>query len=516
TGDYAPDGVELNYGTFGDVFTNNVNTAFTSQLTGLGSNKGKDMGVSSDLVNSGRMQLDLASREPIGGGVSLGSFSRLAMNSDQLLMTFATLTGTGINATNNQAVLGAADSSLYLLLQTGKPVAPLGGGLLLNLPEMAASNDIPRVAFICNLRQGPASGAVPKVDASNDSGLLNYYFSTDADAVREGSQASPSLDTTRLGQLAPRLALASIRHFYSAALTPPASGPDTLTITPTNNTALFRRLTASEADVVAVKGDSVKDAGENIVPAIHYAAFIGEASGGDDHLVYRATMASTTPGAVTTATNEALWAFTKNNDNRMVLRKGQSLAPFLPGLTVAGIINYWATAYQDGTEQAIALVKLGGPGVTAANDQALLLWQTTGTLLLLMREGDAAPGCPGAKIGVITRVEVDNVYGNYAILATLTGATPTSDLALFTGIDNLYNNAAEQAPLRRPVLRLRKGQLFDNQPGHVRSISLPTTNLTASGAGGTGRGHALSSFSNLAIVVEFDNGVRQVMKGRAN
>ena len=124
------------------------------------------------------------------------------------------------------------------------------------------------------------------------------------------------------------------------------------------------------------------------------------------------------------------------------------------------------------------------------------------------------PGCAGAKIRVINRVEFDTESGSYAVLATLSGAPVGTDLALFTGNVNRGTFAA-QAALRRPFLALRKGQLWDNQPSPIKSISLPTSNLTASGAGCTGRGRAISRNGEFVITVEFTNGVRQIMKGSA-
>ena len=77
-------------------------------------------------------------------------------------------------------------------------------------------------------------------------------------------------------------------------------------------------------------------------------------------------------------------------------------------------------------------------------------------------------------------------------------------------------STSDMAALRRPFLRLRKGQLYDNQPSKIKSISLPTTNITAAGAGSTGRGHAIAWSGVFAFVVEFDHGVRQIMKGRVD
>jgi len=66
---------------------------------------------------------------------------------------------------------------------------------------------------------------------------------------------------------------------------------------------------------------------------------------------------------------------------------------------------------------------------------------------------------------------------------------------------------------------MRNGQLFDNQPGKVKSFALPTVNTNASGAGGIGLGCMMAEGSSnrpgvIILPVEFQNGVKQVMVGR--
>ncbi|MCX6853815.1 MAG: hypothetical protein NTV80_02800, partial [Verrucomicrobia bacterium] len=95
----------------------------------------------------------------------------------------------------------------------------------------------------------------------------------------------------------------------------------------------------------------------------------------------------------------------------------------------------------------------------------------------------------------------------------LTGAAAGTDQALFVG-NVSRGDTVSGLPLRRPYLRLRKGQLFENQPSKIKSISLPTTNMAASGAGSIGRGPAISG-STIVFTAEFDNGVRQIMQGSA-
>ena len=188
----------------------------------------------------------------------------------------------------------------------------------------------------------------------------------------------------------------------------------------------------------------------------------------------------------------------------------------MAGVKIARFLAFWQT-----NGQQIVLVQLTGAGVTTANDQALIVFQSSAALnqpLVLLREGDIAPGCPGATIGVINRVDVSSYWGQYAVLATLNGAAKGTELALFRGASSKVVTASTQV-LRRPVLVLRKGFLFDNQPSKVKSITLPANLLPASGAGTTGLGSAIQETSGItqagkiALVIDFENGVRQIMNG---
>ena len=127
------------------------------------------------------------------------------------------------------------------------------------------------------------------------------------------------------------------------------------------------------------------------------------------------------------------------------MRKGDDV-PGLSGVKYAGFINYWVSA-----GQVVALAKLSGMGVSAANDQALVLYLGTpfvnGTIQVLMREGDLAPGCAPATIGVISRVEVESLSCKYLVLATLAGAPVTSKSMSVPG----QGDCSHQQQCRRPV-----------------------------------------------------------------
>jgi hypothetical protein len=505
-GDFAPGGPNISYGTIGEVVVSATNEVlFTTTLTGAGSNANRDQGVFSDLKTVGNQEKLLKSRDLYAGAAFFGVPSRISMNNHKLAIGLSTLTGTGVSSLNNQLLWYKTDTTQGTLIRTGTAFAspPALNGLTPHSILEAVTSNLSSgkgMSAICTLRVGLAG-----VTAANDSALYSDIVGSSNEALREGIFTLPPLPaSSKLGQFAPRIAQHYTQQIYSTALTDTG-------ITATNNAAVFKRTHGNLEALVAQKGDVAVDAAGSALAGVTYSAFIGESANGDSGATYRATLIGT---GVTTANNEGVWVLSSTPSRRLAFRKGQSLITPV-GVKIARVVSFWAMGSTLIDNQCLALVQLSGTGVSAANDQALMLWQSDASLNMLLREGDPAPGCPGARIGVISRIDADAWLSGYAVLATLTGATTTSDLALYTG-NAFRGNSTTQAALRRPFLRVRKGQLFDNQPGKVKSITLPTNSVTAAGAGNTGRGHSLSWGNNIAFTAEFDNGVRQVMKGYAD
>lgn len=500
-GDFAPGAAESSYGTLGDAFVNGgAKVAFTTTLSGVGSNGGKDSAgyvAFTDVASGGTLQLMRRSREDLGGGVKIKSVSGTMVNNQYLAIGKARLTGAGVNTTNDQLLWWATDSGEGSLLRTGSPVMEFAGAPLLSSQELVQSifgGALKYFAVHCTLRKGGF------VNATNDSGIWAANLGTSTEAVREGN---PIPSTTHMnGQFTGRVAYFLDRYTYSEALT----GPN---ITPLTNAAIVQKKIGADEAIIVQKGAMPIgiQAMQPVAPG--FSAFLGETTDGDENVLYRATV---TGSGINAANNEGLWVrYLSGGTTKLQLRKGQSI-PGLPGVTVSKFIHYWST--DNVNQRVVALVQLVGTGVKSTNDQALLCVEKDGSVLVVMREGEPAAGCTPATIGTISRVEVDPWSGHYAVVCALAGAPVGTEQALYTGAFYRGNNT-DKITLRRPFLRLRKGQLYENQPSRIKSISLPTTHITASGAGGTGRGHAISWNGYLAITVEFDNKVRQIMFGGA-
>lgn len=486
-GDFAPLAGSTSFLSFSEAFINvDGDAGVRSTLSN------NDNGTWTELYAGKGLGLGLKSRLSLDTNLFAGSMTDFMLNNASSGVMRISLTGTGVTATNNQAICYTQGYFAGISIRSGTPVAELGGAHVLNFAALGQGTDAAKntVAASVTLRQGIAG-----VNAGNDSAILIRNIDAFSNTALRESETAGKTSYTH-GQFASRVSHLTLNPVFSSALVGD----------PISTQGLFRY--TSETAKIAVNNTSADGVlGE-------YSTFLGESGDGGGKVLFRATLKGF---GVTTANNEGLWTHVDGLSPVAVMTKGNAL-PGLPSVRIAKFLQYWMVA-----QQTMALVQLTGTGVTAANDQALLLFQTTApvdnTLTVLMREGDLAPGCGTATIGSISRVEVEPFGGQYYVLASLAGAPTTSNQALFRGFSRKVLATVAEQLLRRPALVLRKGQIFDNQPGKVLSIALPSSSVTASGAGATGRGRAIQSTTNVSeatkvvVTISFTNGVVQVMKG---
>jgi FG-GAP repeat len=484
--DTAPGLPETTLGTINDAFTNaEGEVAFTAKLTGAASHGNTDVGMWTSLQSSGTLSLSAATNRIFGYPGQVLSLGTPVLNQAAFSLypvSFKVGIG-GVTATTNKALYLSGPSTTIGFF-SGIGMAVFGGSQVASFiePVQTFTASFNRFATTCTLRLDAST------TASTDSALFLYDAGNGtSDGLREGA-AIVAGDPFKLGQFTGRVSYLRNSVVISAATNGPVA----------NNAVIVQKSFNTAQTLIAKKGLPAPGAG-----GAAFSAFIGETTSPVENVLYRATL-SGSPAA----SNEGLWTSSAG----LLLRKGTPSTMLPAGLSIAKFINYWGLG--QGSDLTFALVQLSGPGVSSVNDQAIILIQENGSSNLLMREGQSAPGCNPATIGVINRIDVDPWTGTYAIITTLAGAPAGTELAMFTGVARVVGNDTTLAALRRPVLYLRKGQRYHNQPSKIKSFSLPTTNLTASGAGGTGRGRAISWKRDFVITIEFDNKVRQIMKGK--
>lgn len=136
----------------------------------------------------------------------------------------------------------------------------------------------------------------------------------------------------------------------------------------------------------------------------------------------------------------------------LIARKGDP-APETPAGVNLGSLDFppfGPAIFSDGGETAF-VASLSGAGVDASNDAAIFSGGSSGSLSLVAREGDAAPGtAAGVSFGSLTTPRINN-NGETAFLAFLTGTgVDTTNNAAFFNESNealeLVARAGDQAP----------------------------------------------------------------------
>jgi hypothetical protein len=472
--------------TSGDSTPNRDRSTVRAPLEiAIGSNVG-DESVSMNLsltgpdTSGGRNQLWaiedralIALRQARDPGVSSGllaSFSSPVANLPNAFGIAATLTGSGINATNNATFIGYDGSSLAELFRTGNILAGHGRVRSFQPPRQATLTGTPRYASVLTLTSAPG---LP-ISSSNDTGI-RFVNATGIETtfIREGT-ASPF--GPNYGQIGPWVSFEERFAVFPASLIGSPSGTG---------------LVKFNADSVPVSSSAVVSKDSVAFPGALFNSFPsaqvdGFASG---EVSFRATLKRQPAVAsdVTASNNEGLW---KNfaATNTLLLRKGFR-PPGLPAdfPRVKRILRHWTLSSSGATR---ALVQLSSP---SSNDLALLEISNDGTVTtVLFREGDFAPGCASARIATILRVDANSSSG-YAVLLSL---VPGPGVA--TSADNLalYAQSTLSGDQFQPALLLRKGTSVHRNSSTfatLSSIAFSKNVADPTGAAASGLPHAISA-----------------------
>ncbi len=510
-GEFAPGVVEASFAAFTDCRVNgNGHLAISGKLAGPGSGGGKDLGIwetlgGSPLTLGGKSRL-------IADGATINTLSNpLIKASETLLVPATTIPATTlfratINSPAKPALFRDDGTEVKLVFAGGSIIS---GAEILRFGQVSVPAVDNSVAFQSKFKLG--SGTT----ANDDSALVWHRFqhnsappiNSETGIIREGAAsgfaaASGETSAPLIGEVSQQAALTGTGLFSIQQLTGPADKNQGLISRSTVSGALqpgFRKGVSTPPDFTGMP-----------LFGTLFRSFLGISSDTDNRILFRATLSG-----LPSANNEGLWGMKNPAQIIQLFSKGSPLTG-LEAL-VAGFRAYWASA-----NQHLALLTLKGPSVNASNDQALVLMQiggpTDGTPLVLMREGDPAPGLHPARIGVIQQVDVEPASGQYLILATLTNCPPGRNLALFRGHSKAPLSAANQRLMRLPYPILRKGTLFAGQTSRLKSFNLPANTRSPSGAGNIGLGSAIQGSSNtastaLTSILVFENGSTQVAAG---
>ena len=474
TGQAAPGAAGGQFGSFKEMFVHpsSPNIVTLATLSGTGVNASNSKGAwwnpSSVTTKIGR-----TSDQALVGATITEMFGLMPGTSASHVIGFYRLAGPGYNATNNFALFTFDGTSFLNQLRLGDVVIP-------GVPTVSISSSGAR-ATTGHLAVVPFAGKVGAgfANATNDSALC-----MNAVARREGTASSFG---PGYGQFT-RVATGNTRAIYAVPLQAPA--------TMANNHGLETSVIGGAPTSIARKGDPAPPFG-GVGTVGNYSAFLGESVNGSGFYVFKASLAL--GGTVTTANNEGLWANNgAGNALQLNLRKGDTPPGLAFGVKFARFLQYGI----DSNGRILCLAQLSGTGITAANDLALVL-SDSATYQIILREGEPAPGELRGTIGTLQRVDIDPYISQYAVLTSLVNdaggvSAATNQMALvgqFGGSGHISS--------RRPTVLIAKGQRYVRTGADkVLSLAWPGQQVDSLGAMACGLGQALSG-NWLGIAVQF-------------
>ncbi len=468
---------EARYASFSNAFINaDGEVIFQGTLTGPGAAGGKNRGAWSTLAATQSLDLLLQSNTdlaPAMPGVRATSILTTVANQANAAYFQARLAGAGVNAGNNTVLFKETGPAMTPVFRTGDSPPALGGGVLARFQQVLQTSDSFRsLAVVYRLRQGSGN-----VTASNDTGIFTQTLGGGTAAlIRENN----NLAGGKLGEI-------TRASFFNGNVTFCARMRD---MPAAQSQAVFEydanQMVA--AANVAIAGNTAPNSG-----GARFSAFLGETISSTEDVTIKATLNGT---GVTAANRLGLWS-QRFGPLNMVVRTGGAVPGLPAGVVWRQITRFWALT----GDRVLFLATLAGPGITSANDQALVLAAEDNSLDILLREGDPAPGCGSTRVGVIQGVVADSLNNHYAVRVSLAGAPASSNQALLIGRASLL---LSKKALRRPHLALRKGDLCLAPGGatsSIRSISWSNTGFDATGAGAKGLGQPVNGSGTLALII---------------
>ncbi len=387
-----------------------------------------------------------------------GQFSNPVIDDGGFVLFRARMSGSGVTAFNNRALLRGTSASDLSIVIRGQDPAPGLPGLTLNTATGSGIGDSPRICGTGRTQWGGnLSGS--GVTTSNGTALFGGFAGSFVLVARQGDPApgtvGASFNQTFSGPSYQFTGNSSSgRVLFQSSLV----GGDTVA---SNNLAWFSGVPGA-LELVQRKGDTVLGGA-----VISSPGFVGQINSVGQ--VLHDEVLSTTLGSMpaNAGNNATLWIYRPGVGNSLVVREGDP-APGTVGATFSAPSNQWVVnvgpcAFNNNGETAIYANLLNGDAIPGVNDAAIYVGGITG-LTLALRRGDAAPGTDTLFNQQNIPSMCLNNAGALAFCSTLSGGSSTSatDSAIFTGTPgSLTIVAREGDPAPGTV-----GAMFDDLIGY--------------------------------------------------
>lgn len=489
----APGATDIAFGAAGVAVLNDAGASlFETALAGTGAAKGRNRAVFSTLSGTG-LDLLLQKGALLGGFAGLpdtakiSGFAAPALNQSSRGLFQVSVSGKGLSKTNNRLLVLDNGALLSPVLRTGDALPELGDAATSSFGELAQHYSDDALALGYKLKADSSLG----VNKTNDSGILFLDHAGDvlSFAAREGASSFGSGGV--FGQFPGQVALATgAQAFFIAPHTPAGEKARQAIFTCTaDGTTAFRY------------GPEAGDPATGLFNGETFRSFVAV-----NERDFIASLRATLKGAPSSQ-NEGIW----NCGSSLHLQKGVEFdAINHPGLVVKKILKFWPV----GADQLVVQAQLGGMGVKASNNQALLLRQADADWQILLRTGDAAPGASPAVVSKLNVVEVDRVNGHYAVLGSLKGAASSANQALWMGQTSLGDDDGAEEQLRLPRLVVQKGEVYttgQTPAGLIKGLALKPV-IDKTGAGARGQGLILGADGSLLLTITGDRKIQELVR----
>jgi len=428
----APGVVYANLGA--PIINSTGQIAFESSLTGLGVDSTNNSGIWSE--GSGSLGLIARTGDAApdtAPGTVYSSLANLDFNDAGQTAFGGSLVGTGVDASNNAGIWSEGFGSLSLIARAGDPAPGTTPGVVYRSDFFGRPllNSAGQIAFT-----GTLSG--PGVVVSNSSGIWSEGSDALGIVARSGDAAvgtAPGVAYSGFNS-----AINAFNNAGQIAFKGFLVGTDVHSL---NNTGIWLGVSSS-LSLVARGGDAPPGADPGFIYRAFYPPVINDAG-------QTAFVGSTAP------TGSGIWSESSGSLS-LVAKKGDAAPGTVPGVVFGNFFSVFPKFDNVGQPvlnnagQAAFVGSLSGPGVDFTNNTGI--WsEGFGSLSLIAREGDAALETdPGVVYTEFRHNPVLNDAGQIAFIGFLAG----------TGVDGT-NDSGIWATDTNGLLTLivRAGDLFD-------------------------------------------------------
>jgi hypothetical protein len=423
------------------------------------------------------------------------------------------LVGAGVTSTNNRALFhGASSAGLGLVIRGGDGAPTLPGVTLDTGTAQGIGPDVRLSANGLSFWGSALSGA--GVVASNDSAIFGGAPGNLGVLVREGSLApsggSTYSSTFQAPSSQPTGINASGRILFKSML----SGGD---VSGTTNDFAWISGVPGALAFVQREGDPVL--ANQVVGSLGFTSQLNAAG----QVLHDATLSHTQglPPA-TSADDYILSIWTPGIGDAVIVREGDA-APGTGGATFHAAFDIWSAGVGacsfNGNGEVMFQGALQGGTVTGPADDTGYFLGSAGGVELLVREGDAAPGTDGVFSSLHGTLQFLNDNGRIAFLSGIAGGSTSAadDSGLWAGLPGsleLVAREGEPAPgLPGELIGPFNGSfMMFNEQGQVYFATNPTGGTTATAYYGWTPSIGLTLVAKTGDSVEVSPGVFKLVQ----